>query len=31
MSERACDACMARSWLVGRLAGHLENARAPDR
>jgi len=28
MSERACDACMARSWLVGRLAGHLERARS---
>jgi DNA processing protein len=27
MSERACDGCMARSWLVGRLAGHLELAR----
>jgi DNA processing protein len=28
MSERACDACMARSWLVGRLAAHLEKARS---
>ena len=27
MTERACDACMARSWLLGRLAGHLDNAR----
>jgi DNA processing protein len=27
MSVRACDACMARSWLVARLAGHLEPAR----
>jgi len=27
MSERACDTCLARSWLVGRLAGHLEAAR----
>jgi DNA processing protein len=28
MSERACDACVARSWLVGRLAAHLEKARS---
>ena len=28
MNERACDACVARSWLVGRLAGHLDNARS---
>jgi DNA processing protein len=28
MSERACDACVARSWLIGRLAAHLEKARA---
>jgi DNA processing protein len=27
MTDSACDACMARSWLLGRLAGHLENAR----
>lgn len=27
MSGRACDACMARAWLIGRLAGHLDNAR----
>jgi DNA processing protein len=27
MSERACDACLARSWLIGRLSGHLENVR----
>ena len=27
MTERACDACMARSWLLGRLAGHLDNVR----
>ncbi|HTP21540.1 MAG TPA: DNA-processing protein DprA [Solirubrobacteraceae bacterium] len=27
MTERACDACVARSWLVARLAGHLELAR----
>lgn len=24
----ACDSCVARSWLLGRLAGHLEHARA---
>ncbi len=28
MSERACDHCVARSWLLGRVAGHLDNARA---
>ena len=28
MNARACDACMARSWLVGRLAGHLDKARS---
>ena len=27
MSERACDGCTARSWLVGRMAGHIEHAR----
>jgi DNA processing protein len=27
MSGRACDACMARAWLIGRLAGHLDNVR----
>ncbi len=27
MTGGACDLCMARSWLVGRLAGHLEPAR----
>jgi DNA processing protein len=27
MSEGACDECTARSWLIGRLAGHLDNAR----
>jgi DNA processing protein len=27
MSERACDRCLARSWLLGRLAAHLETAR----
>jgi DNA processing protein len=28
MSSRACDRCTARTWLVGRLAGHLECARS---
>ena len=28
MSQRACDACLARSWLVARLAGHLDKARS---
>ena len=28
MNERACDACLARSWLVGRLAAHLDKARS---
>ncbi len=28
MNEWACDHCIARSWLIGRLAGHLENARS---
>lgn len=27
MSERACDHCTARSWLLGRLAGNLDKAR----
>jgi DNA processing protein len=27
MSERVCDGCTSRSWLVGRLAGHLDKAR----
>jgi DNA processing protein len=26
--SRACDSCLARSWLLARLAGHLELARA---
>ncbi len=26
-SGGACDRCVARSWLLGRLAGHLERAR----
>ena len=28
MNERACDSCTARSWLIGRVAGHLEKARS---
>jgi DNA processing protein len=28
MTERACDRCTVRSWLVGRLAGHLDRARS---
>ncbi len=28
MTELACDHCVARSWLIGRVAGHLENARS---
>jgi len=28
MTFRACDACTARTWLLGRLAGHIERARA---
>jgi DNA processing protein len=27
MTERACDGCTTRSWLLSRLAGHLERAR----
>jgi DNA processing protein len=26
-SVRACDACLRRTWLLARLAGHLEHAR----
>jgi DNA processing protein len=26
-SARACDACVARTWLIGRLAGHVERVR----
>jgi DNA processing protein len=26
-AERACDGCLARSWLLGRLAAHLEVVR----
>ncbi len=25
---RACDRCLARSWLIARLSGHLDHARA---
>ncbi|HJS94370.1 MAG TPA: DNA-processing protein DprA [Solirubrobacteraceae bacterium] len=28
MTVRACDACTARTWLLGRMAGHIEQARA---
>ena len=28
MQSRACERCLARSWLVGRLAGHLDFVRA---
>jgi len=28
MSGHACDTCLARSWLVARLAGHLDRARS---
>jgi DNA processing protein len=28
VSERACAECLARSWLLGRLAGHLDAERA---
>jgi DNA processing protein len=27
MQSRACDRCLARSWLLGRLTGHLDVAR----
>src|SRR5206468_2638931 len=27
-SSRACERCLARSWLLGRLAGHLDCERA---
>jgi DNA processing protein len=27
-ADRACDRCLARAWLLARLAGHLEQARA---
>src|SRR4051794_37686791 len=26
-ASRACDRCLRRSWLIGRLAGHLDHAR----
>lgn len=28
MPPQACDDCLARTWLLGRLAGHIEQARA---
>ncbi len=28
MSPRACDACVSRTWLIGRMAGHIDRARA---
>jgi DNA processing protein len=28
MTLRSCDACTARTWLLGRLAGHIDRARA---
>lgn len=28
MTLRACDACTARTWLIGRMAGHIDRARA---
>jgi DNA processing protein len=28
MSREACDRCLARTWLIRRLAGHLESARS---
>lgn len=28
MSERACEGCVARTWLLGRMSGHIENVRA---
>lgn len=27
MTLRSCDACTARTWLIGRMAGHLDRAR----
>jgi DNA processing protein len=27
MSTRSCDACMSRTWLIGRMAGHIDQAR----
>jgi DNA processing protein len=27
LDDRACDRCIARAWLLGRLGGHLEHAR----
>ncbi|MGZ4264966.1 MAG: DNA-processing protein DprA [Solirubrobacteraceae bacterium] len=28
MSRGACDPCLRRTWLLGRMAGHLDHARA---
>jgi DNA processing protein len=28
MTLHACDACTARTWLIGRMAGHIEHARS---
>lgn len=28
MVDRACDECLRRTWLIGRLAGHIERERA---
>ena len=27
MNERACERCIARTWLVARMSGHIENVR----
>ncbi|MBV9803132.1 MAG: DNA-protecting protein DprA [Solirubrobacterales bacterium] len=27
MTARACDACLSRTWLLGRMAGHIEQVR----
>lgn len=28
MATRGCDHCLARTWLLGRMAGHIDRARA---
>jgi DNA processing protein len=28
VAPRACDGCVARTWLIGRMAGHIDRARA---
>jgi DNA processing protein len=28
MTLRACDACTARTWLLGRMSGHIDHARS---